>query len=239
MKNTNFKTKFVARIMFLVLLLASALSFAGCAGYPNKKYILTTHIDNYILESQIRLRATSDTKVFSKNDITFDLSYAMHSRNIWGKSSLQTSNDLYSTYIEKYDVVYGVYILANGYDAWDRRYDAPLSVENIEDVNNYYFIKKLSENEALSEDYVRIYPNFAVGNGADRYNHTESITIPQEVVANTNGMFVVCIIAFVWDEDNSIYNSFELSKIEFSYETIDENIIEIGMEDRKLYFIIP
>ena len=31
MKNTNFKTKFIARIMLLVLLLASVFSFAGCS----------------------------------------------------------------------------------------------------------------------------------------------------------------------------------------------------------------
>ena len=231
--------KLVAKIMLLVLLVTSAFSFVGCVGYSNKKYILGTYSNNSALTSQMRLRVTSDTKVFSKDNITLDLSYAMHGRNVWGKSSLEGTGDFYSSIVDKYDVLYGLYIITDKQNVWDDRYDASLCITDIEHVNDYYFINKVSENEALSEKYVRIYPGFAIGNGGDRYNHTESITIPKEIVDESEEKFTIAIIAFYWNAEYNAYVSFELSQIELRYKNIDENTIEIYMEELKLYFIIP
>ena len=243
MKNTNLqyrKPAIAARVMLIILLLTSALSLGACEGYPNKKYVLTVDYDTNWNTSQIQLRATSDTKVFYKNDITFDLSYATHSINSKGESSLDITYDSYSRMVKNYDVYYGMYI-TDIQHIWEgnRR---PLAVDNLDSIEGHLFIKQLSEDEALSEEYAKISPYFAVskyGGSSSIYNHTESITIPKECITEKSGAFVIKIIAFYWDDETGKYRSIDASRIEFYYKEIDENSIEIEMDDWKVYIRIP
>ena len=232
------KIKFVARVMLLVLLLASALSFAGCAGYPTKKYILSTAVNSFSNSSQIQLMVTSDTKIYSKDNITLDLSYSMHSLNSNQESSLETRNDFYSYAIKEYDVSYGIYV--TNVDIFNNgTHDYSLIANDLELIDNCFFVKQLSEEQALSEEYLRISPKFAIGKGADIYNHSELITIPKDYANKNEGTFFIYIIAFIWSEKQNVYDSFEESRIECKYKEIDENTIEIEMEDWKVYFRIP
>jgi hypothetical protein len=121
---------------------------------------------------------------------------------------------------------------------WNKAYDGSLVVNNLEEINNHYIINQISEKEALSEEYARIYPRLAIGQGGDIYNHTESVTIPMEFADKETGTFVITIIAFIWDKENNNYRSFDSSHIEFDYKMIDENTIEIDMDNYRLYFVI-
>ena len=77
MKITNFKTKLIARIMLLVLLLASALSFAGCTIYAyNPKYYDHKYSKyNSFHSSYVFSAVTSDTNTFISDDVSFDFRY--------------------------------------------------------------------------------------------------------------------------------------------------------------------
>ena len=70
MKNENFKTKLISRIMLLLLLLASALSFAGCGnkgleGGFNRKGLLPSFLSAY----------RSDKREFDIDDVTLTFYY--------------------------------------------------------------------------------------------------------------------------------------------------------------------
>ena len=230
------KTKIVARVMLVVLLLSSAINLSGCQGYPTQKYILNSEKDEVWGASPIRLVATSDTKAFNKNNIQFDLSFAMYSANSQG--DLKYDDNVYYDFVNGFDITYGIYI-TDTQNMWQSDYDEAFTVDNIESIENHCFIKKITEEEAFSEEYTRIYPTFAIGSGGDIYNHTETITIPEKFIFANRGTFVITIIAFYWLEESKTYTAFESSRIEFDYKEIDENSIEIDMEKWNVYFRIP
>ena len=72
------KTKLIARVMLLVLLLASALSFAGC-GEPHIKkgqYYKESYTDH-----SLALKIVSNTEEFALNDVTFRVYIGLHKRS--------------------------------------------------------------------------------------------------------------------------------------------------------------
>ena len=75
MKNTSFKTKLIARMMVLVLLLTSVLSFAGCN--PEYNYYLNqTKYSNHKIPVKFRLRAKTDT--FDINNVTLEVAMSVN-----------------------------------------------------------------------------------------------------------------------------------------------------------------
>ena len=232
-------SRFVARVMLIIFLLTSALGLSGCEehqGYPTEKYILNIEEKGYF--SQLKMIATSNTQVFDKNDITLNLSYSMHASSTKGESSLNNKGDGYSNKIENYDLKYCIYI--TDFESFCQiKNEGPHEFKDITKINNHLLVNQVSEEEALSQEYLRVYPKFAIGNGAEIYNHTESVTIPREFVLETSGRFVVVLVAFVWSEEDQSYYAYRSSRIEFDYVEINEDTVRIDMEKRYLYFIIP
>ena len=218
--------------MLLVLLLTSAFSFVGCSRGDNKYILMKSYNINY--HSPIDLTASSNSKIFSKENITLDLSYAMHSINHKGESDIEPDYYNYK-YLQKYDIIYGLYIA----DSWDYKsanYDRYWYTDDIKNIENYHFVKMISEEEALSEKYLSVSPWFACGYGFDKYNHTEKITIPKEFASEKQGYFVIFITMFA--VVNNSYMAIDSAKIECYYNEIDENTIEIDMHDWKYFRIM-
>ena len=71
MKNINFKTKLIARIMLLVLLLTSALTLTACPGYGHRTAEFTCYSYDEMLEyaTQHKVEFESDACIFLLFDI--------------------------------------------------------------------------------------------------------------------------------------------------------------------------
>ena len=221
--NRSAISKITARVMLVVLLLTSALSFSAC-GKGADKYVIVRRYDTQWY-TPIEILVSSNTKTFSKDNVTLNLSYALHLMQSNGEPNTQY---YYDTCIGEYDLIYGLYI------ADDSNYkDAGPSycwfTNSVEDIYGYQFIKQISETEALTNDYLAISPWFAYGYGFETFNHTEKITIPQEYVSNRMGYFDIIITVF-GKTDNS-YVALDSVRVACFYKELDENTIEIDMED--------
>ncbi len=175
---------------------------------------------NYTLTpNEIMFGAKSDTNTFSKNDVTFDLYYGVHDIG----SDKKYNTDPKSGYQKEGNetIFFGLYIC----DA-----DYSLDVVNGTEISNYkmidghYFVRKISEEEAFSDEYgfTMSYRKGIV------YNHSEKITVPSEFFADETGSFVVKLIAFhePMTEGDNYYIS-TVRYIAFDYQAINENTIKI------------
>ena len=217
--------------MLLILLLSSAINLAGCSRGINN-YVLMKRSDRQ-LPCPIGLQASSDVNIFSIDDITFDLSYAMHSIYNSGKPGIDPDY-YYNEYLYNYDVIYGLYIASErGYMSDSIKQDS--YVEDIKNIENHHFIKMITEEEALSKEYLMIKPWFAYGYGFYKYNHTEKITIPKEFIVGNQGSFVIVIYMFAkpyW------YQVLDYASIIFDYVVVDDDTVEIDMHDWKYFRIM-
>ena len=217
--------------MLLVFLLASAVSFVGC-GRGVEKYVLMKRYDTH-LSCPIELQISSNSDVFSKDDITLNISYSMKTREYTGE---EIKSYYYDLCLNNYDIVYGVYIV-DIYDYKAADADHRWNVNDINNLENHYFVKQITEQEALTEEFVSKSPWFAYGYGFYRYNHTESITVPQQFASGEQGTFVIAIIMFGILEDQSCV-ALDSARIECDYKEMDENTIRINMKDWKYFRIL-
>ncbi len=237
MKNTNFKTKLIARIMLLVLLLASALSFAGCGRVPDGYY--DPYDFEYYLSQNMRgddatilkIWATSNKNVFDTNNITFILLYGTHANQYVGRQDTKFYDlERYLEYgTRKYeDYTFALYICDWTMEHEDVFYENIYDIENIVD---HEFIKSINAEEAFSEEYGYIVENWFLLDGF-LYNHIESITIPKEYIKENRGRFVIKLVAFYENSETEQYLPQKVEDIVFEYEKIDVNTVKINFHEK-------
>ena len=222
--------RFVARVMLIIFLLTSVVSLVGCIRGLDK-YVVTRRRDTQWY-THIEMIVSSNTKVFLKGDVTLNLSYAMHMVESDGELIIK---NYYDSCIEEYDLIYGLYIADND-DYKQAGFSCLWYANDIENIEGYQFVKKISEEEALSDDYLGVSPWFASGYGWIEFNHTEVITIPKEYVSNRMGYFDIIITVF-GKTDNS-YVALDSVRVECFYKELDENTIEIDMKDWEYFRIM-
>ena len=238
MKNTNLqyrKPAIAARVMLIILLLTSALSLGAC-NTSNKysdmeyKYILTDkwwyqQISNYPIGHFV---ATSNTTVFNKNDITFNIAYATHQIQVKDAKSDYPDNHNSDTYM-----YFGIYICPDeGYqheDFWkfaDNKYP---SIESLQNIEGYTFVNGITDDKAFTDEYALIPTPFFISDGSI-YNHTEKVTIPIEYVSEKHGRFLMKFVCFYYKENTNSFQCAFFNTIIFSYHELDEKTVEINFE---------
>ena len=210
---TNKPTRRVFRV--LLILLTVSLFTAGCG----QKSAFEKGFDYTFTPNSIMFGVKSDTDTFSKNDVTFNLYYGVHDIGYTEKYNIDPKS-LYQK--EGYETIFfGLYICEADY-SFDVVND--MEISDYKMIDNHYFVKEISEEEAFSDEY-----GFIMGYWKGiTYNHSEKITIPSEFFVNETGSFVVKLIAFhkpVTEGDN--YYTSTARYIEFDYQVLDDNAIKI------------
>lgn len=217
--NRSLISKITARVMLIILLFTSTVSFSAC-GKGVDKYVKMNYLGDHV---PMQMIISSNSKIFPKDDVTLNLSYGF--QIILYNGELDNRNEYF---IEEYELTYGIYI-ADNYD-YKNANNCSWYTTDIEDIDGYQFIKQISEEEALSEEYWVVFPYFAYGYGSEEYKHTERITIPKEYVNNPTGDFAIIITMF-GATDGGTYIALRSMRVECYYTELDENTIEIDMED--------
>ena len=212
MKKHIFETKrikLIARVMLLLLLLASALSFAGCAEKGKYKYISSC--------SQVKaINATayiSDTE-FDIDNVNIDLYYGVHELNIFGQKESNPKEQLPNT-------------------LWNSEFTLLICLCNA--IHRSYYkddccveIKKIGDSDLFSEDYGYISTPFFISNGVI-YKHRENIQIPSYMFDKDSGEVNIFINLFVIRNDTNIGTGINIpvcqSVIELRYKKIDNDKI--------------
>lgn len=199
----------------LLILLMVSLFTTGCG----QKSEFEKGFDYTFTPDSMMFGIKSDTDTFSKNDVTFDLYYGVHDI---GYAEKYHTDPKSSYQKEGYETIFfGLYICKAEYSL-DVVND--MEISDYKMIDNHYFVKKISEEKAFSEEY-----GFTMSYWKGiTYNHSEKITIPTEFFANETGSFVVKLIAFhePMTEGGNYYTS-AARYIEFDYQVIDDNTIKI------------
>jgi len=222
--NKSNKTRFIARVLLLILLLTSALSLAACEMY-DMEY-------NFVLNDRPlasgyyppgHFIATSNTTIFEKNDITFNIAYATH------QIQEKDPRSNYYSYGYEGNMYFGLYIFpeAKTQEEYDfiknETYDDINAMQNI---HGHTFINGIRDEEAFTDEYALIPTPLFISDGSI-YNHTEEITIPTEYVTEQYGTFYLRFVCFTYYQRTNKFEFRFMREIEFDYREIDEKTIEI------------
>ena len=230
------KTKIVARVMLVILLISSTINFCSC----DMKY---RYIKNSFESSHDHISylpsyfvATSNTRFFDINDVTFNIAYATH--QIQAKNpKAEYSNALGETpplyfglYISPYQITYE--------DFWGFENQEYNDISSLRNIEGYTFVNEITDEEVFTKEYALTPTPSFISNGSI-YNHTESITIPNEYITGDHGGFMLKLICFFYREAavdvlgepiNEGYYCMYVQHINFYYEKIYQNTIKIDFE---------
>ena len=216
MKNTNFKTKLIARIMLLVLLLASALNFAGCSERHEHEFYA-----NYNCGTQIIAHAFSDTDVFNIENVSISLSYAVHKLNILGQVDSNPKLQL-SGIFHNDKLTFEVCVCSEIHSC------------SYKGSNCCMVLKTISEKDIFAKEYGYIDTPFFISNGVV-FMHTEKINIPSSLFTDDHGYIKIKLMLFIGEENinGHIYQEQEIylpeseTIINIEYKKIGDDQIEL------------
>ncbi len=171
------KTKLIARMMLLVLLVTSAFSFVGCAEKGKYMYISTcTQVGGINSVAYI-----SDTE-FDIANVNVNLYYGVHELNYLGQISSNPKENFPEIYQNcKFILSICVCNAIHKYEA----YKGECCVE----------LKTVSEEELFSKDFGYIDTPFFISNGVI-FMHGENIQIPSEMFDKDSGTVHLLINLF-------------------------------------------
>ena len=210
------KRKFIARVMLLVLLVASLFSFVGCGIEPHVKKG-QYYEDNRSLQSlNWELMAVSDIEEFALDDITFSL------------------------YVGQQDEV-NESVYTNKYGTLDREKmstDELYAGDYVDNVLNYaYVVKEIPIEEVLNNFEYRCIDIPFIGY---YFNHYEKITIPKECILGGledtyKSIFIGCCLAQKYYEENEVryVSGFISREIVLSYRMKDDGTVFINFPNSK------
>ena len=232
----NFKrTKLIAKILVLVLLVTSALSFVGCEEPHVKKGQYYSLSEDFYFP--IAMKIVSNTKEFSLDDVTLQLYVGLHRQEVtWLDLFFRDKNKSNNTIdepieISDYDKNCCYLILIYNPSFGDISNEPRYYFENYTEFNPY-ILKEISYEESLKNEkysYTR-YPN-----GQYYYNYSQTITIPQEYFVSSDRQ-VVCIAVLLVEKlsDNSGYG-YILQKKELGslYTLLDDETLTLDFDFRE------
>lgn len=201
--------------MVLLILLMVVLFTTGCG----QKSEFEKGFGYTLTPNEIMLGARSDTDSFTKDNVTFEISYGLHDIGYNKENGTDPKCGYQKTGYET--VFFGLYICDADYSL-DVVND--MEISDYKMIDNHYFVKEISEEEAFSDEY-----GFTMSYWKGiTYNHSEKITIPTEFFVEETGSFAIKVIAFnePLTEGADYYTSMA-RHIEFDYEIVDENTIKI------------
>ena len=207
MKNSNTKTKLVARVMLLVLLLASAVNLAGCN--RTTKYVYFTR-ENYVGNIYlIQSTLSTNSNEHYNSDVEFELSLGMHRLNFLGEADENPKKQLPSIYQDSTFTLN--VILCN----------------SLEDGSfNDKTIKTITDEELFSQKYGYINTPFFISNGII-YMNSETITVPREHFGMDHGYILIKLELLLTESTGEVYSPVTYSFV-IEYINVDNKITLYG-----------
>ena len=191
----------------LLILLIVVLTATGCQNAKLKK-----GFDNQL--PLIRIGVKSETNTFSIDNVTFDLYYGFYDVN----ESIDDEKRRYGELV--YQKMFFAIYIHDSYAKVHRAYNA-----DYKSIEEYYFVKEISEEEAFSKEYGYIDGGRWKGT---EYNHKEMFTIPKEFFKENAGRVEIEVLCFYQISDTE--KPFVTSKnrhMKLSYKKLNENTVEI------------
>ena len=223
------KRKFLARVMLLVLLVASLFSFVGCGIEPHVKKG-QYYVDNRSLQSlNWELKAVSDIEEFALDDITFSLYVGQQD---------EVNESVYTNKYGTLDNVYFVIYAANTVDREKMSTDELYAGDYVDNVLNYaYVVKEIPIEEVLNNFEYRCVDIPFIGY---YFNHYDKITIPKECILGGledtyKSIFIGCCLAQKYYEENEVryVSGFISREIVLSYQMKDDGTVFINFPNSK------
>lgn len=223
-----------------VIPLAMIMLLISCAGCGQRYKIEEGFLYSFELWP-IMMGMRSKTDTFPEDDVTFELHYsfyefddnppyAPYALEVWDESQN------YGYYLDDEQIIFCLYIYnTQDRNKQDKDFGYLSEVSDYKALEHYTFIKEISHEEAFSGEYS--YTNdFLTGL---QHNHSEMITIPQEVLnveVGEQGAFYIEIIAFqtIPKAESNSYRFTYSGEMLFEYEVINEQTIRITKVD---YFL--
>ena len=219
MKIQNYKsskTKFIARVMIVVLLLTSTLNLSGCLRPVFYKYIQIAETDGHVRPAFIRV--LSNTNIYDIDDLTLNLEIGLHSISLFSKSGKEQY--AYSSY----ETGFAIYISDGIYED-----DFPSTASNLRHIDNHYYVDEITEDEAFSIEY---------GYNRFLYNHKRKIKIPSKFLMKDRGSVAIKLAHYYifgewgdqWEYFGSKYDfdsSYSIYVIVLEYEKTEDGRVMI------------
>ena len=221
----------------LPILLAMIMLLISCAGCGERYKIEEGYLYSFELWP-IMMGMRSKTDTFPKDNVTFELHYsfyefddnppyAPYALEVWDESQN------YGYYLDDEQIIFCLYIYnIQDKNKQDKDFGYLSEVSDYKALEHRNFVKEISHEEAFSGEYS--YTNdFLTGL---QHNHSEMITIPQEVLnaeMGEKGTFYVEIIAFqtLPKANGNSYRYTYRGLMLFEYEMINEQTIQITKVD--------
>ena len=200
----------------LLILLIVALAFSGC----RQEAALEKGFGHFHTRNSIMLGVRSNTDIFAKDDVTLELYYGTYDID-YCKNDVDAKASYCRTHLADSKIIFGLYV----YDPQHSPYIiSEMKISDYRAIDNYYFVKEISEEDAFSEEYGLTTSRWC----GITYNHREEITIPSEFFSEESGRFNIELIAFLESNDEEAgYYTTVVSHQEFGYQTLDENTVKI------------
>lgn len=200
----------------ITLILVISLLFTGCRFNTHDGMYWAGTFAYTIMRDPIILGAKSETNIFSKEDVSFTLYYGFF--DLIEKE--MNRKDFYL--LEETDsVILVMYICEEEYI-----YDISNNqkYEDYTNIENHYFIKQLSENEAFSDEYGY---SIDLKNGVS-YSHSETINIPEQFFSEDSGSFVIKWVSFIEpSEGEAFYQSELVGYLRLHYDIMADGQVKI------------
>ena len=207
------KTRLIARVMLLVLLVTSAFSFVGCG--PKYKY---KFLASYDFGTIIVATAYSDTNVFDIDNVTLTLSYSLNELDFLGRADANPKEQLPSIYQDNQLEL--EICVCNGTHQGDVKY-----------FNCCIKLTSVEEEKIFSPEYGHIDTPFFISNGII-YKHSDTITIPGYMFTKDYGTVYIELFLMYADKHLHWFDGKKLTVlsdtcIRIDYKKIDNNKVEL------------
>ena len=169
-----------------------------------------------------RVGVTSNTDVFSVKAVELTLCYGLYEENTkYSPKRMYTSSGF-----EDAKIFLAVYFCDGRED-----YKTSLQVREFKNIENYYYIKTVPEEELFTREYSYTED---LKNGTT-YRHHEVVTVPREIFNREKGDFAIKLVTFREPfAEGDDYCSTNMTTVELKYETIDHNAYMIII----LFFVL-
>ncbi len=211
----NKRKKMFMLILFIIIIVIIVITVIRS---KKEKPIIREGFSYTYTPDTMMMGVESDVDTFQKDNVQLQLYYGLHRLDDAEKYGVNSKGYYKSDNMEK--IYFAMYVcdvshelaIVNGNE-----------VPDYKNLTNHYYIREITEAEAFTKEF-----GYKM-NRSDGiiYGHSETITIPQEVLKYENGTFVVKIISYVRIREKDWYKASRFDYITFDYAYIDENTVKI------------
>ena len=214
--------KIVLRIVSAICMVLLCFSMASCSNSKginigfNGKWIGTL--------PDVHFGIKSDKTEFDINNVTLDFSY--------GDGSVGEVGGYIGNYVEGAEETEDCPIVCVAVYFYNSKYGNTLGEARFEDYKNIeglYFVKEIS-----LDDYNE---NYDVENNifGSKYEHTETLTIPQETFELTTGFVCIGVYAIAYIPSQNLYRIANGADKGLKYEILDDGKVKISEPGQTFY----